>query len=232
MMRSFLLFFFFLTVSNGFSQDIEIAKDTSNVKVDSLYREDQFYFGFTFNSLKNKPQGLSQGSISTGFSLGFLRDMPINKDRTIAFATGLGLSYTSFNQNLAITKQGDSQVYTIINGEYNKNKFSQFFVEMPLEFRWRTSTPQSFKFWRLYTGIKFSYLLNSRSLYDSGTSKVILKNNPDFNDISYGAYLSAGYNTWNVYLYYGLNPIFKSAKINNELIKMNALSLGLIFYIL
>jgi hypothetical protein len=35
-----------------------------------------------------------------------------------------------------------------------------------------------------------------------------------------------------VYVYYGLNSLFKSAKINDESINMKALNIGVIFYIL
>jgi hypothetical protein len=42
------------------------------VKIDSLYREDQFYFGFTYNTLQEKPSGLSQKKFSVGLSAGFL----------------------------------------------------------------------------------------------------------------------------------------------------------------
>jgi len=41
------------------------------VAVDSLYREDQFYIGFTYNSLFNKPAEVSQNKFSSGFSGGF-----------------------------------------------------------------------------------------------------------------------------------------------------------------
>jgi hypothetical protein len=69
------------------------------VKVDLLYREDQFYFGFTYNTLQQKPQGIAN-KFSAGLSAGFLRDMPINKDRTHA-SSGLGFTYNNF-KNLAI----------------------------------------------------------------------------------------------------------------------------------
>jgi hypothetical protein len=70
------------------------------MKIDSLYREDQFYFGFTYNTLQEKPSGLSQKKFSVGLSAGFLRDMPINDDRTIAIASGVGFSYNNYNENL------------------------------------------------------------------------------------------------------------------------------------
>jgi hypothetical protein len=59
-----------------------------------------------------------------------------------------------------------------------------------------------------------------------------IKNNPDFNKLQYSIYLTAGWNTWNFYASYGLNTIFKSAKIENEAIKMRSLNIGLQFYIL
>ena len=70
--------------------------------VDSLYREDQFYAGVTYNLLGKMPSGVSQNGFSSGFHLGFIRDMPINEKRNIAFGLGVGYSTNSFNQNILI----------------------------------------------------------------------------------------------------------------------------------
>lgn len=233
-MRLFSICFLLLSSLNVFSQENITSENTPKVKIDSLYREDQFYFGFTFNVLQNKPAGLSQSNLSTGFSAGFLRDMPINKTRTVAIATGIGFTYNSYNQNLSILKSGQTTNYAIIqnNTAFDKNKFSQLLIDVPLEFRWRTSTPDSHKFWRIYGGLKMTYVALNKSTYDDGNNKIVISNNKDFNKILYGVYVSSGYNTWNVYAYYGLNPIFKSAKISNENIDINALNIGIIFYIL
>jgi hypothetical protein len=50
--------------------------------------------------------------------------------------------------------------------------------------------------------------------------------------ILYGVYLSGGYNTINLYAYYGLNPLFKSAVVNGQQVDFKSLQLGIIFYIL
>jgi hypothetical protein len=220
-----------LTV-HGFSQDISPV--LSLIKIDSLYREDQFYFGVTLNTLQKKPAGLNQSKFSSGFSAGFLRDMPINKRRTLALASGLGFSYNAYNQNIEISGSNKTSVYTIIesNSSYSKNRFTQFLVEVPLEFRWRTSTYESHKFWRIYGGLKLGYLLYDRSVYQDSQDKIVVTSNKDFNKFQYGAYISSGYNTFNVYAYYGLNPLFKSAKINNQPLDMNVMNIGVIFYIL
>jgi hypothetical protein len=217
-----------------FSQENSNIENVPKVKIDSLYREDQFYFGFTLNTLQNKPKGLTQDKFSSGFSTGFLRDMPINKMRTIAIASGVGLAYNNYNQNLKITESYQIPVYTIIDSKtsFNKNRFTQFLVEVPIEFRWRTSTFESHKFWRIYGGFKMSYLIYDKSIYEDAQGKVVVTNNNDFNKLQYGAYISSGYNSINVYAYYGLNSLFQSAKTTTESIDMNSLNVGIIFYIL
>jgi hypothetical protein len=138
--------------------------------------------------------------------------MPINKSRTVAVASGVGFTYNNFNQNLAIATVGDKQAYSYIDAEttYNKNKFSQLSIDVPLEFRWRTSTYASHKFWRIWR-IK-TELFALRQLYFDGSAwQSDVTGNTDFNKIQYGTYISAGYNTINLYAYYGLNSLFKSA---------------------
>jgi len=231
-MRLFLKIFLLFSAFNVFSQNSKEVVPFQ--KIDSLYREDQFYFSFSLNTLQNKPAGLKQDKFSPGFSLGFLRDMPINKKRTIAIAPGIGFLINNFNHNMAITKPLGSPVYTVLNSNvnFNKNRFSQYLVEVPIEFRWRSSTFESHKFWRIYGGFKMSYLLYDKSVFDGPEGKIVVSNNKDFNKIQYGAYISSGYNSINVYVYYGLNPLFKSAKTNTESIDMNALNIGIMFYIL
>lgn len=217
-----------------FSQEKANSEDAPKIKIDSLYREDQFYFNFTLNTLQNKPIGLSQDKFSSGFSIGFLRDFPVNKKRTVAIAPGIGLAYNNYNQNLRITELNQVPVYSIIesNVDYNKNRFSQLLVEVPIEFRWRTSTFESHKFWRIYGGIKMGYLLYDKSIYQDSNGNITVNNNKDFNKFQYGTYISAGYNSINVYAYYGLNSLFQSAKTTTEKIDMNSFNVGIMFYIL
>lgn len=212
-----------------------IGQDNITKEIDTLYREDQFYFGVTYNLLGKMPQEMSQNGFSSGFHFGFIRDMPINKNRTLAFGLGLGYSANSFNQNLLISKNQQGVInYEILNsGSFNKNKFSIHLIEIPFEFRWRTSTATSFKFWRVYSGFKLGYVFTSTSKFKGAPQDINLKNIDAFEKIQYGLTLSIGYNTWNAYLYYGLNPIFKNeAKQNDEPINFNAIKIGLMFYIL
>lgn len=226
---------FLVSFFNSFAQEVK-PEIKPIVKIDSLYREDQFYFSVTYNLLLNGPSGLKQNKFSAGVSAGFLRDMPINKARTVAIAAGFGLSYQNFYQNFTVSKSADgTPVYEVSNyGDIGSNRYKQYSVDVPIEFRWRNSTYESYKFWRIYSGVKLSYIFSDKSILKDGDNSFKISNNKDINQFQYGVYVSAGYNTWNVYCYYGLNGLFdKSVKtVSGENVQMKAMNIGLIFYIL
>lgn len=213
------------------------AQDSLTVEEDNRYREDQFYASITYNLLTDNPAGVSQSNFSTGFHFGVIRDMPINKRRNWAIGLGLGISSNSYNQNLVITEGVSGVNYDLEDdlslGNVSKNKFTTYLIDIPFELRWRTSTPSTYKFWRIYPGFKISYVLFNSSKLRSDVLNNKISNNDDFNTLQYGITLSAGYGTWNFQLYYGLNPIFDdSAQLNANAIDSRAVRVGIIFYIL
>ena len=228
-MRILINCFIFLSFFSVFSQSVPDFE-----AVDSLYREDQFYIGVTYNTLQNRPIGVTQNNFTPSFSIGILRDMPINKARNKAIAAGLGYSLNSYNQNLLISENNGNRQYSVIQDGtlFDKNKLTLHSIDIPIEYRWRTSVPETHKFWRIYTGLKLSYLFDTKSSYEDSQTSYSVTGNPDINKFQYGTYLSVGYNTVNFNIYYGLNPIFKSAELNGRAIEMNTLNFGCMFYIL
>lgn len=195
---------------------------------DDFYREDQIYFGITHSLLQNTPTNFKQNSISTGVMLGFLRDIPLNKQRNISIAPGAGIAFFNLRNNLTYNSIENSY---LVDYNYDKNFQNLTYLEIPLEIRWRTSNKYSHKFWRIYTGVKFSYLLNNVSKYNGIMGKYELKSNPDYNKSNIGAYVSAGFNTWNIYAYYGFNSLYKQDKLPDNK-GINFFNVGLMFYIL
>ncbi|MBA2629345.1 MAG: PorT family protein, partial [Rickettsiaceae bacterium] len=61
-------FLFILVPVSVLAQDM-----ISRTEIDSLYREDQFYVGVTYNILVNTPENVNNEGFSGGFHLGFLR---------------------------------------------------------------------------------------------------------------------------------------------------------------
>lgn len=204
-----------------------------SVPVDSLFREDQFYFSITYNLLRNTPEGYSQYSFSSGVTLGFLRDISISKDRNFAIGLGLGYSYNDIKHNLKIADIASSEQYVYsIDESYDKSKLRLHYLELPIEFRWRNASYESHKFWRIYTGFKVSYLFASKSIFESSTESYAISNSKELTKIQYGPYLSVGYNTINLYAYYSLKSNFDNVKIGNDDLELNSFNVGFIFYIL
>ena len=226
MNKSLLIMWGCLLSIGVFGQEIEegakvkVAKDS----VDLKYREDQFYLGVTHTIMQDKPQGYSASSVSPGVFFGFLRDMPINKSRTLAIAPGVGYGYNKFNGTL---------ISEDIDGIWQDKKHSLTLhkLEFPLEFRWRTSTPESHKFWRVYLGVKASYVFSDKTsnTFDLPTSSY---HDTQTNKWLFDMYLSAGFNTWNFYAAYGFTNLYKNPISASNNAKFKTISLGLIFYIL
>ncbi len=228
-MRRFLLIVFF-----GSTFWAPAQTQSRTAVLDSLYREDQFYIGANYNFLFNKPAGVTQRNLSYGIQLGFIRDIPLNTNRNVGLGIGLGYSFDNYYTNLLASKTNQGIVYSVLGGgTFKRNKIENHLIQMPLEFRWRTSTATDFKFWRIYTGINIGYVFASRSKFVSDSEKASFANS-DVRNFQYGLSFNFGYGTWNIHLYYALNPLLNNGIVTDEgeSIKMKPLQLGLVFYIL
>ena len=203
---------------------------TDSLFVDNKYLEDQFYFGLNYNLLVNKPSGFNQNGISGGFTVGYIRDFPLNERRNIAIGVGLGYAYNAYNQNLKISEGG---MYEIVhNDDFNSNRLTTYAIELPVEFRWRTSTATTYSFWRIYTGVKFGYVFKNKSKYSDDFETIKIKNIDEFQNFQYGLTFAAGYSSFNLSLYYGLNTMFKNVNVSGAEIDLRQFNIGLLFYIL
>lgn len=223
-LRYFLLF---MVLISG----IQVKAQLDSTFVDLKYLEDQLYFGLVYNVMVNQPEGFNQNGISGGINLGFIKDIPLNDNRNIGIGIGLGYANNMFNSNLIVSEDIDDYII-LPNEEFDINRLYTHAIEMPIEFRWRTSTPKEYNFWRIYTGVKLSYVFSNNSTFTDETGTTKLKNLSGVRDFNYGLTLSAGYSTFNLHLYYALNPIFEDVKIEGTSIDLTQLSIGLMFYIL
>jgi hypothetical protein len=114
--------------------------------VDNKYLEDQIYISATYNLLLHKPSLINQNGFSGGFSIGFIKDLPINKPRTIGFGVGIGYSFNALIQNLKISQNAGLTTFNKVI-DYTVNKITLNSLEFPIEFRWRNSSPSRYRFW-------------------------------------------------------------------------------------
>ncbi|WP_461532943.1 porin family protein [Sinomicrobium sp.] len=207
---------------------------TDTTRVDRKYKEDQVYIGVTYNMLLNRPDDVKQQNLSRGIQVGIIKDIPLNTARNVALGIGVGYGFNSYFHNLQAIKNNGKTDYRLIpeGTDYKRNKMDIHVLEVPVEFRWRTSTAESYKFWRVYAGVKFGYVFANRFRFKGEQSTGF--SNSDIRKFQSGLQLSAGYNTWNFYVYYGLGKLFDDDIVTaeGEFLEMSALKIGIVFYAL
>ncbi|GAK76757.1 hypothetical protein JCM19296_2357 [Nonlabens ulvanivorans] len=207
---------------NAQSSDDDRKENAIPTVVDSLYREDQFYIGLSFNLINNEPADFTQNGFSGGLHLGFIRDMPLNKRRNKAIGVGLGFSTNTYNSNLFIGEDEDgNSIYSILDSDvdYKSNRLNTNLIEMPIQYRWRTSTATKYNFWRIYTGIKLGYIYYYKARFEQANNTVVQTSIPELNKFRYSATLTLGGNgSFNAFVQYNLNTLFdKSARLMESL---------------
>ena len=172
------------------------------------------------------PQGLSRH-----FQFGFIRDIPLNTSGKFALGLGLGMSFERYNTNFNLDESKVNQaMYFIAEESAAPLFFSTHFIEFPLTLRWRNATPDNFDFWRVYGGVSFRWNYYNKIRQENFE----INNSKSIENFGTVAHISFGYNTWNFYLGYHINPFFgKMASDSTKLpYELNPFKIGLIFYIL
>lgn len=226
--KRFLFCLFLVTCKISFSQ-------IDTTFVDNKYYEDQFYFALNYNGLYDRPTDFESNTLSGGIMLGYMRDIPINKRRNVGFAIGLGYSYNNYRQNLQISEDQDGSKFRTVPFEnIETNRLTLQLVELPVEFRWRTSTATKYSFWRIYAGVKFGYIFYSKQVSKNSGANVVLVNVKELDKLRYGLSFSTGYGSLNFNIYYGLNNLFKNGAetVLGEPIDLKQINVGLMFYML
>lgn len=229
-MNRFINYIFFLVPALIFAQ-FEEPSSVGKAK----YFEDQIYIGINYNFLGNKPDDVFQRNFSYGLQGGLIRDIPISNSGRVALGVGIGYAVNSYYSNIISTKTDGIIIYELAaNGfEYNRSKFETHGIEFPLEFRWRNSTATRYKFFRVYSGIKFDYNFSNRSKLVTDSGKIGFTNT-DVNRFQYGLTLNVGYNTFNLHVYYSLTDFLEKGTqlTSGENFAIQPFRIGLIFYVL
>lgn len=224
-MKNYLVLLFITFTTCLFAQ-----KDS--LQLGDKYLEDQLYFGVTYNQLINQPSGVLNSGFSYGINAGYIRDISLVKSGQVALGIGVGYAFDSFKHGFKVLTQGSDVVIEVDPSIQTTNGLKLHSLEFPLEFRWRTSTANKYKFWRIYTGLKVSYNLKNSISYTNNSVVSTYNNIARFNKLQYGLTFSAGYSTFNFNLYYGLSPLFKDASLGTKSIGTKTIKIGMLFYIL
>lgn len=220
-----LIFLFFITCS------LTSVAQKDSLQLGDRYAEDQLYVMVSYNQLFNQPAMVKGSGFSYGLSTGFMKDLILNKQGSISMALGVGYNFDLLNHGLTISEENNNITFQVDNSGAT-NKLLLHNLEFPFELRWRGSDAQTYKFWRVYMGVKASYNLSNNFKFTNETNSFSFSNVSNYNTWQYGLTLSVGYDVFTAHVYYGLNPILKDTSLGTADISSKIMRIGLIFYLL
>jgi hypothetical protein len=168
------------------------------------------------------PDSLNVKGLSSGMGFHFYYDIPLGsgdaKDN-VSFAIGAGFNWSNYyNNSQFLYDTALDLTYTVPFGEdlqVSKNKMVVNYVEVPIEFRFRTDEKNGNRF-KAAIGFKGGYVISTHTKYVgddyiTGTENEIKFKQYRLNNITnlqFGPTLRLGYSKVNIEAYYGLAPLF------------------------
>ena len=201
---------------------------------ESKYFEDQFYIGVQFVGSTNRDSSIENQSLPYSLNAGFIKDLPLNPERNMGLGLGLGYNLDILHPNIAISSPVSGKRVAVEN-TISQTDIITHSIEVPLEFRWRTSTAEIYTFWRIYSGVSYLYNFSNKTSFTDLQGFPTDDTLPDsYNKQNFTVYTSIGYGTWNFHVKYYLQPFFKKGTIgaNGTPLDYNHIKFGLMFYIL
>ena len=196
-----------------------------SIKAGDYSKSDRLLFDFYSPQWVNTPNNVNTDP-TFSFSVSWGKDMPI-KNSKYSWFYGLGYDFSTIRHNINFQSfpSIDGTIREIgvgiLNVPYSINKLSTQYLELPLEFRYRTQTKYPF---RLYLGSKIGYMINSSYTLDEESIGLYKRRNIDELDrFKYGITFRIGCGMVNFYTYYGLNGLIQP-KIQKGI---NQLSFGI-----
>jgi hypothetical protein len=161
--------------------------------------------------------------------------MPINKRRNLSLGLGLGFNLNTFGQTLQIRREAGDDRFEPIDPDvnYDSNRFTTNLIEVPFEFRWRSSDIDKLSFWRIYLGVNFGYVLTSKSVFKSPDESYSFRSIDAINDFRTSAKLTFGYGAVNFFADFSLIPVFEGqVSSTGEEVSIRPIKVGLVFFFL
>lgn len=184
---------------------------------------------FGFNWVQEHSPGIGFNTIgSRTFNAYYLHEMNIGES-AFSFHPGIGVGTEkyAFGQDLTLgygfDSLGNKEVQYVpldsiygIGTSYNKSQINTNYIDIPVEFRWRSKKYDPKGSFKVTIGGKVGYLFDSKTKVkyaeDGETKKTKQKERFELSSIRYGAYAKIGYGGFSVYYYYSISDLFKKDK--------------------
>lgn len=211
---------FFIALMSCFTT--AFAQTTTDSTDHKLKRQDMFFITLNYEGLLNTPAGVTQKFWNRGVDVGFMLEQPMSKS---GISVAAGVMYGNQNYYTNSTISEDTTGFNgILTSAFNvnsdaldvkSNKLALSYVDFPLELRYRFNQNKPGMGWRVAVGFKFGYLFDAHSKQINNQGKFKEFNYNNFRNWRNGVTLRAGYGRANLYMYYGLTPLFESSTSPN-----------------
>lgn len=181
---------------------------------------DKFMITLTFDNLFHKEtNGFATRWHSRGVGLHYMYDVPI-KSSGFSVAPGLGFTHSSYFHNSNIFEDSTGTRFAPIadfsdNDDFKRRKLAVNYLEIPVEFRYRSKPDKKANMWKVAAGVKAGIRVGAASKeknLDNGYYKIFkTKGWQDVNLVRVGPTLRVGYGSFNLFAFYSVTGLFKNS---------------------
>ena len=186
---------------------------------------DRFIIDICYNDWVGNKNGTSTNWYSIGYNMNLMFDVPFNRKSTSSLGIGISYSHVNLMHN-GVLRINDSLGTTTLeplldtDPSRRMNKFVANYLEIPVEFRFRSPGYKHFKF---HLGFKAGVRISSFDRWKEGSNLYKEFNHPDIARFRYGATVRIGIRNWSIYGAYFFSDLFN----NSGSTKLNPFSLGI-----
>ena len=235
-MKKFLLPVVLVTVTTGlFAQT-----DTDTLDLDEIVNEvnvaspdrDRFVFNVHWDGWLGAADSIDVGALSRGVGIHFFYDIPLDAAKQFSFAAGVGWNNSNYYTKALFVNDtlGNTQVVPFNESQtVTRSKIVLNYVEVPVEFRFRTKPNTKGNSFKVAVGFKGGYQFanhtkyvgddyilneNNQIIFVDGESEIKFKRYrfDNLSALQYGPTFRIGYGNVNLEAYYGLGNIFQDGQ--------------------
>jgi len=149
----------FLLISLVSAQDVSVNETVPRTK---MRPADHIIISMFTDVWSGLPQNMETNIVNRGIAFDYVQELPLGTSN-FSIAAGLGFSSHNLYSNHTYSWDGENYNFNEIEQDYKNNKVSLNYVNIPVEFRFRTrNLPKTF---RIHAGIKGGYLISAHTKY-------------------------------------------------------------------
>ena len=219
----------FLTLLRG-ETSAQVVTEAMKPKISNWEsKQDRLVLDINLDNWDKTPQGVEvKGFRSRGINIMFTDERQFGKGN-VAFGWGIGFSSQNFHTNSLYVQDSNADTSGFIpypdSIEYDLNKLSLNYLDIPLELRFRTKANVKGKRLKLSLGFKVGILLNAHTKFDDGDNKLKTYHLDNIPDLHYGLTGRLGFGRIGVSYFMSLTTLFAK----DEGMEIHPYSIGISF---